>query len=476
MQYVHGHAHRGDTIAALATPPGVGGIAIIRVSGEKALEIASHLVQFSLALQPSHTVKLRPLYSPSGNVIDRALVLVMRAPRSFTGEETVEIHCHGGHLIARRVLESLSYYGARPAEPGEFSMRAFLHGKIDLAQAEAIQELIGAKSEEALKVAEAHLEGKLSQAILKFQKEGTRIAAIFEAWVDFPEEGLEFAPFEEVVESLEKMKGDIEQLLMTYRDGKIIHDGITLSLVGAPNVGKSSLMNALLGKERAIVSPIAGTTRDLVEDDATFNGVPFRLIDTAGIRETQEIIEGEGIRRSLQVIDRADLVLVVLDATRPYDEEMIDILKNIPAHKSIIVWNKIDILKEREDNRLHDHQVFKTAQESLKGQFPSMPSVYVSAATKEGFQELKAKIDQVVWSRGALPRDEVMITSVRHKRALEAALQSLIRVLQGLVSGESPEFVVFDMKHFLKNLGSVIGTDITEDILTAIFSQFCIGK
>ncbi len=464
--FVHTHIHREDTIAALATAPGVGGIAIIRISGAKALEIGSLLTQNDLTLQPSHTVKLRALYDHSGKVIDRALILVMRAPKSFTGEETVEIHCHGGHLIARCVLERLSILGARPAEPGEFTLRAFLHGKIDLVQAEAIQKLIGAKSEEALKVAESHLEGRLSKLVKQFQKEGTRAAAIFEAWVDFPEEDLEFSPFEEVISNLVEMKLKIENLINTYRDGKVIHDGITLSLIGSPNVGKSSLMNALLGKERAIVSPIAGTTRDLVEDDACFNGVPFRLVDTAGIRTTNEIIEEEGIKRSLQSIERADLILVVLDATRPHDEEMKEVLSFIPHHKSILVWNKVDLLKDAE------------IENSLIQSVEKIPikSVCVSSMTQYGFSKLKEAIDSVIWSQGTLLRDEVLITSVRHKRALEAALSSLIQVIDGLQAGQSPEFVVFDMKQFLSHLGGIIGTDIGEDILTAIFSEFCIGK
>ncbi len=462
MHYVHHQSNRNDTIVALATPPGMGGIAIVRISGKRAIEIASLSAKAPLIDQASHTAKLYPIFSYADALIDRALILVMRSPKSFTGEDVVEIHCHGGHLISRRVIESLALLGARPAEPGEFSMRAFLNGKIDLAQAEAIQSLIGAQSEEALKVAEAQLEGRLSHSIKALQIQGTRIAAIFEAWVDFPEEGLEFAPFEEVCEEIQEMKKSLETLLRTYRDGKIIRDGISLAFVGAPNAGKSSLMNALLGKNRAIVSPIPGTTRDIVEDDATFHGVSFRLIDTAGIRTTDELIEEEGIRRSKQAIERADIVLAVCDVTQPEDRDMLNVVQNIPKGKSLVVWNKIDLLKEP----------YTIGEKFSIG----MPEVYVSAETKEGFVALHRAVDRIVWSQGALPRDEVMITSVRHKNALGEALQSLSKVIDGLLLGESPEFLVFDMKSALKSLGTIIGTDITEDILTSIFSQFCIGK
>lgn len=472
-KYVHGNGSRRDeTIAALTTPPGIGGVAIIRLSGKEALQIASRITMCNIEEQPSHTARLRKLFGVQKRVIDRALVLVMRAPNSYTGEETVEFQCHGGHLIAREVVDSLLYYGARSADPGEFTLRAFLNGKIDLLQAEAIQELIGAKSEEALKIADAHLEGRLSDCIRAFQKEGTRLTAIFEAWVDFPEEGLEFAPFETVISALTSMKEEISKLLSTYRDGKIIHDGIKLSLIGAPNVGKSSLMNALLGTDRAIVSHIAGTTRDLIEEDATFNGVPFRLIDTAGIRQTDEIIEAEGIRRSLQAIDRSDLVLLVLDVTRPTDPEMNEAIDKVPQEKSIIVWNKIDLLQNQGmtlseiQEKIREHICLKKGQRE----------VFVSTKTRDGFDLLRQAIDNCVWSQGSLPRDEVMITSLRHKQALDQALVSLEKVIQGLYRDESPEFLVFDMKQFLMHLGTVIGTDISEDILTSIFSQFCIGK
>lgn len=471
MHFIHGLYQIKDTIAALATPPGTGGIAIIRISGPHAIEIASKVAQSPLETQESHTVRLKSLYSTSGSLIDKALVLVMRAPRSFTGEDVVELHCHGGHLIARKALEALSTYGARPAEPGEFSLRAFLNGKMDLTQAEAIQDMIGAKSEEALKVAESHLEGRLSKKISQFQQVGTKIAAIFEAWVDFPEEDLEFSPFETVIGDLNSMRQEIEHLIGTYREGKIIHDGVSLCLVGAPNVGKSSLMNALLGKERAIVSPIAGTTRDIVEDDAHLNGLSLRLIDTAGIRETEEIIEGEGIRRSKKAIERSDLVLLVQDATRVDDKEMLELVDIVPHDKTILIWNKIDVLLEKDSN-LEDES--KVLEGLPRFSFPHV--VYVSAHDGRGLEALKKAIDTVLWTKGAIPRDEVMITSVRHKHALEKALISLQTVIQGLLAGESPEFVVFDMRQFLKHLGTIIGSDITEDILTAVFSQFCIGK
>jgi len=313
MQFIHQTDHK-ESIAALATPPGMGGIAIVRVSGKKAVACVGTLIHESLDEQPSHLACLKTIYSPQGERIDQALVLVMRSPRSFTGEDVVEIHCHGGHLIAKKILQALFQEGIRPAEPGEFSLRAFLNGKIDLAQAEAIQDLISARNEEALKVAEEQLEGRLSTHILSLQKRATELCALFEAWVDFPEEDLEFCSFEEAIANVTALKDDVQQLTDTFHNGKILQEGVSLCILGAPNVGKSSLMNALLGKDRAIVSSIAGTTRDLVEDDLMLNGLHCRIVDTAGIRTTDEQIEGEGVKRSKEAMARADVVLAVVDA------------------------------------------------------------------------------------------------------------------------------------------------------------------
>ena len=346
MEYVHKARHH-DTIGAVATPPGLGGIAIIRVSGREAIAMVNKLLTAPIDGQPSHTVCLRTLYDSTGCQLDQALLLVMRPPRSFTGEETVEIQCHGGYVVARRILETLFHEGVRPAEGGEFSLRAFLNGKIDLAQAEAVQALIGAKSDEAMRVAGDQLSGKFSEKIRSFQQKATELAALFEAGVDFPEDDLGDTTFEAAEGEVRTLASKMADLVATYHSGQMICNGVSLCILGAPNVGKSSLMNRLLGKDRAIVSPTAGTTRDLVEDDLMLNGIHCRVIDTAGIRETSETIEGEGVRRSRQAMERADIALILLDASRPDDPETLPPLQEPSKKKSILVWNKIDCVAAR---------------------------------------------------------------------------------------------------------------------------------
>jgi len=293
MEFIHEPYEPGETIAAIATAPGEGGVAIIRISGNTALAIASRVFSGAIQTYKSHTAHYGQILNATGQRVDDVLVLVMLGKRSYTGEDTVEIHCHGGSLVTRRVLDVVLAAGARAAKPGEFTFKAYMNGKIDLAQAEAVQELICAKNERALDAAENQLEGALSTKILGYQKTLTTIAAILNAWIDFPEEGLEFASMDEICSDLIAVMHEMERLVHTYHDGKILHDGITMCLIGCPNVGKSSLMNALLDKDRAIVSHIAGTTRDVLEDHLRLNGLNLKLMDTAGIRDTEEIVEKE---------------------------------------------------------------------------------------------------------------------------------------------------------------------------------------
>lgn len=442
------------TIAGIATPPGDGGVGIIRISGPNALDVGSKI--FS---KPLHTLENRmchfgKILSEGGETLDEVLLLIMRNPHSYTGEDVVEIQCHGGHFIIRKVLQRVLEAGALPANAGEFTFQAFMNHKLDLAQAESIQALIGAKNERALQAAQRHLEGALSKQILNFKQELIDIAAILEAWVDFPEEGLEFASFEEIVSMLEQVHAQMETLVATYHDGKIASDGLHIALVGAPNVGKSSLMNALLKKDRAIVSSIPGTTRDLIEDHLYLNGLHVRLTDTAGIRESDDLIEEEGIRRSKKVLDEADLVLVIMDAHRGVDAE---ILSLIPQDKSIIIWNKIDLVEQV------PHLEFKHIEK-------------VSALKLLGIEELKKTIDQVIWHRGPPSKEEVLITSVRHKEALSHASLFVKKAINGLQTEVSPEFLTFEVRQALVQLSSIIGSDIQEDILSSIFSKFCVGK
>ncbi len=458
MEFVHRAYVPGETIAAIATPPGEGGVAIIRISGNEALDVAEKIFTGPIRSYQTHTAHFGKIRDLSGNRIDEVLVLVMLGSRSYTGENTVEIHCHGGSLITRRVLQTVLEAGARAAEPGEFTFKAYINGKLDLAQAEAVQQLIGAKNELAMQIAGDQLQGKISKHILSFQKQLVDIAAILEAWVDFPEEDLEFATMDEVVAALEATKGQMQKLKLTFHDGKIANHGISLCLAGPPNVGKSSLMNALLGKERAIVTEIAGTTRDLLEEEMKLGNLHFRLIDTAGIRETNEVVEREGIRRSKQAMQTADLILLVLDASQGLCEESQALLASAPKEKTLLIWNKIDL-------------------QTLEGDNLGFPfCVFVSAKEGTGLGHLQEQIDKMIWHKGPPAKDEIVITSSRHYVALTNAIEALQTLIDGLKTGVSPEFISSDMRKTLSELGTIIGTNVTEDILSAIFSKFCIGK
>jgi tRNA modification GTPase len=443
-----------DTIAAVATAPGEGAIAVIRISGPHAFTVAQAIFSRPIQNFKTHTAHYGHIVGIDGAELDSVLLLLMKGPNSFTGEDAVEISCHGGQLVTRRVLERIFAAGARPAQPGEFSLRAFLNGRIDLAQAEAIQELIAAKNELALDNAHRQLQGALSETIAAFQKTLTEIAAILEAWVDFPEEDLAFAPMEEILGQLDEVCGQMQKLQATFHDGKALHEGLTLCLLGAPNVGKSSLMNALLGFDRAIVTEIAGTTRDLLEEDLRLGPMHFKLIDTAGIRETDERIEQEGIRRSEGAMGRADVILLLLDASRPLQREDRQLLAKIPLHKTVVVWNKTDLAAPSEE----------------------IAGVLVSAKEKRGLAALKEAIERLIWKQGAPSKEEVLITKLRHYTALSDAIISCEAVIRGLKAGVSAEFVAADMRASLHALGSIVGANVTEDILSAIFSKFCLGK
>jgi tRNA modification GTPase len=444
-----------ETIAAVATPPGEGGVAIIRISGQRSLDVAQKVYSGPIHTYATHTVHFGRIVDAAGALVDEVLVVVMRAPRSYTGEDTVEIQCHGGSLITRRVLETVLKAGARVARPGEFTYRAYMNGKIDLAQAEAVQELIGAKNTLALQAAESQLRGALSTKVKHFQQELFDIAAILEAWVDFPEEGLEFASMEEVVATLESVQSQMVTLSQTFHEGRIVHEGLSLCLVGSPNVGKSSLMNALLGKERAIVTDVPGTTRDLLEAEMRLAGLHFRLLDTAGIRATRDIVEEEGIRRSKQAMQEADLILLVLDSQRGITPEDSELIKTAPAAKTLFVWNKVDLASPHPQP---EH------------------AVPISAKQGTGLADLHAAIERRIWIQGPPSKDQVVITNARHHQAIDRAIASIGHLIAGLKEGVSPEFLASDMRQTLTELGTIIGTDITEEILSAIFSKFCVGK
>jgi tRNA modification GTPase len=437
-----------ETIAALATAAGPAGVAVVRISGPAALEVASRCWSGRLADYATHTAHYGHVLDGEGRQLDSGLLMVMRAPRSFTGEETVEIQCHGG-LVARRVLHRILEAGARAAQPGEFTQRAYLNGKMDLAQAEAVQELICAQSEAALQCAREQLQGRLSDQVRAFQSDLIDAAAILEAWVDFPEEGLEFAPMEQLTQQLEAVTQRMELLAATYEEGRRLREGVAISLVGGPNVGKSSLMNALLGYERAIVTPIAGTTRDTLEADLLWEGLPVRLVDTAGIRETDDPIEAEGVRRSQQALERSDLLLWVNDVTQPDSSQQ-------PDGRVLVVWNKCDLPHTIPDAGAN-------------------PSVCISAHTGMGLDELRRQVHELLW-KGQGSAEQLLLTHERHRQALDEAIASMRCLIDGLRGDLSPEFCSYEMRSALKALGQIIGMDIGEEIISAIFSKFCLGK
>jgi tRNA modification GTPase len=448
---------RDSTIAAVASPPGNGAIAVIRISGPDAITIAEKIFSGPAASYPSHTAHTGNIVAKDGAAIDQVLLIVFRAPRSYTGEESVEIHCHGGALVTQRVLQRVLEAGAQMALPGEFSFRAFMNGKLDLAQAEAVQMLIASKNELAQRSAKEQLEGALSQRINHFRQELTRIAAILEAWIDFPEEGLEFAPMEKIIRDLEGIRSQMSCLVETFHEGKTIHEGISLCLLGSPNVGKSSLMNVLLGKNRSIVTDIAGTTRDLIEEDLRLGSMHFRLIDTAGISSTLDPIEQEGVARSRRAMEESDLILLVLDASRPLSLNDRELIGSVSQKRAIVVWNKIDL---------------SMPQETISYE----PAVFLSAKSGQGMDALKQAIEQSIWKEGPPSKEEIILSSHRHHQALQEALRACETVIEGLQKKLSPEFVSFDMQSCLHHLGAITGANVTEEILSSIFSQFCVGK
>ncbi len=457
-----------DTIAAISTPLGESGIGIVRLSGSDSLSIAGRLFFSSTGKSidgiDTHTINYGYIKDPeSGEVVDEVLLTVMRAPRTYTREDIVEINCHGGFFPLRQVLELVLEGGARLAEPGEFTQRAFLNGRIDLAQAEAVIDLIKAKAEVSMKVAMEQLKGKLSAEISELRRELLSLLAHLEALLDFPEDEIEELDEEELIGKGEDISNRLGELIASFEEGRIVREGLKVAIVGKPNVGKSSLLNALLEEERAIVTPFPGTTRDTIEEYLNIRGLPLKILDTAGLRSTEELVESLGVERALSSLEKADLVLLVLDGSEDWGEEDERILKMIGDKRAIIVLNKIDL-----PLRLNEGE--------LKRYVDGRPLVRISAKYLQGLADLGDSILETVMEGRVVAKDTILISNVRHKSALERAEKSLKDSLSAFRRGFSPDLVAIDLREAVEALGEMTGENTTEEMLDMIFSQFCIGK
>ena len=447
------------TIAAIATSMGSGGIGIIRISGDEALNIINKVfVPVKKGEIKPFTLKLGQIIDENKNVVDQVLVSYFKAPKSYTGENVCEINCHGGNVAVNRVLELVLQNGATLAEGGEFTKRAFLNGKLDLTQAEAVIDLINSKSEREGKASIKQLEGKLGNEIRAIKDEIISLLADIEANIDYPEyEDIEDVRREKIEAILEKQIKSLQELEDSFESGKILKNGIMTAIVGKPNVGKSSLLNMLLKEERAIVTEIAGTTRDTIEECVTIKGITLRLIDTAGIRETEDVVENIGVEKSKNALKNAELVLFLLDGSKGFLPEDEEILREIGNKNHIVLINKIDL--ECKNIELENKNI-----------------VRISAKTGEGIKELEEKIEEMFNLNKLETENEFIVTNIRHKDLLNKARNGLKEAKETVVSGLPIDMISINIKTAIESLGEILGESVSEDVLNKIFEKFCVGK
>ena len=451
-----------DTIAAPATPTGPGGIGIIRLSGPRAEAVLQGLFR---PTRPHQRLRSHQLYhgrivDNCGVVIDEVLAVVMRAPHSYTREDVAEIHCHGGNVILRRILDQLLETGVRLANPGEFTQRAFLNGRLDLSEAEAVIDLIQSRSEGSRRVALEQLQGRLSRAIHGFQDQVADLLALVETYVDFPEEDIPLPQIESLGAQSTEVRQQIGLLLQDFENGRILREGLSVLILGCPNVGKSSLLNALLGEARAIVTPLPGTTRDIIEEQLCLGGVPLRLVDTAGVRETSDLVEAEGVRRAREKIAGADLILFVIDGSRGLTPDDRFALELCAGQRLLLTVNKCDL-------GIHP----------LDPSLSAWPRVDISAHTGQGLETLRQAIIGFFRAEdGREGADTPLLSDHRHREALVFARQALERFESGVNQEYSVEFLAVELREALQALGQITGETTPDDILERIFSRFCIGK
>ena len=448
-----------DTIAAIATAMSNSGIGIVRISGEDSLnivkkiykgkELKDHAIHYGYICDGKET-------------IDEVLVMVMKGPKSFTGEDTVEINCHGGVYVVKRVLETVIKYGARPADPGEFTKRAFLNGKLDLSQAEAVIDIISSKNEYALKSSVSQLKGNVQKKIKEIRQEILYHTAFIETALDDPEHISVDGYGEKLKLTVDKLLEDLNQLLKSADNGRIIKEGIKTVIVGKPNAGKSSLLNVLVGENRAIVTDIAGTTRDVLEESIQLHGISLNVIDTAGIRETKDIVEKIGVDKAKEQANEADLIIYVVDASKELDENDFDIMEMIRDKKAIILLNKSDLTT--------------VVTKDMIQSYIEKPVLSVSAKEEKGIKELEETLKNMFFHGEISFNDEVYITNIRHKTAIQDAYDSLEKVMVSIENDMPEDFYSIDLLDAYESLGSITGENIVEDLVNEIFSKFCMGK
>lgn len=451
-----------DTIAAISTPAGEGGVGVIRVSGRGALSIADAIFKRNRdgGLQ-SHRFYYGAVIDPvSADCLDEVMVVFMKGPHSYTREDVLEIQCHGGYLVVQRILDLVLQQGARLAVPGEFTKRAFLNGRIDLVQAEAIIDVIRSKTEKSLALAQHQREGLLSQRIARVKEGIVTSLALIEAFIDFPEEDIDVSGAQQVVAHVDCSLTELEALLAGFNEGKVLRDGVSVVIAGKPNVGKSSLLNTLLREKRAIVTSVPGTTRDLIEEVVTIKGLPVKLLDTAGIRESDDQVEREGIKLSLDKIPSADLVLFIIDSSLPFSSEDQAILDVLAPCNFIVVKNKSDICRS-----FHMPQL------------PDVPIIAVSTLTGDGIDALRDAIfEAFIHNHAVDSREYVAVSQARHRDALQKSRDALLRFSGNLAAGMELDLLAIDLRDALSAIGEVTGETTADDVLDLIFQRFCIGK
>ncbi|MDZ5782514.1 tRNA uridine-5-carboxymethylaminomethyl(34) synthesis GTPase MnmE [Marinococcus luteus] len=455
-----------DTIAAISTPSGEGAIAIVRLSGDEALNIADHVYKGKKSLHDveTHTIHYGHIIDPAdGSVIEESMISVLRAPKTFTREDIVEINCHGGLVSVNRVLDNVLSQGARLAEPGEFTKRAFLNGRIDLTQAEGVMDLIRAKTDRAMQSALKQVEGRLSERIRKLRQKLLETVANVEVNIDYPEFDADVVTTNVLKENVSFVGEEIDQLLVTARQGKIMREGLGTAIIGRPNVGKSSLMNNLVHENKAIVTEVPGTTRDVLEEYVNVRGVPLRLIDTAGIRETEDIVEKIGVERSRQVLQEAELILLVINSAEPLSDEDRALFQAVQGMNVIVIMNKTDLPKQVDEEELREYT-------------SGRPIIAASFLNDEGIDSLEEAIAHLFFDEGVEAADMNYLSNARHIGLLNQAKRSVNDALEAVEMGVPVDMVQIDITRAWEQLGEIVGENVHDGLIDQLFAQFCLGK